>query len=84
MMFTLKDLRELLRVEDAAELTPTNANTVFEDLGYDSLALIEFRSQLLRRAGVRMPESDLWKLRTPQQAVDYVNALRSQEVKIPA
>lgn len=84
MMFTLKDLRELLRVEDAAELTPENADAIFEDLGYDSLALIEFRSQLLRSAGVRMPESDLWKLRTPRQAVDYVNALRAQEVKIPA
>jgi act minimal PKS acyl carrier protein len=84
MMFTLKDLRELLRVDDAAELTPQNADMVFEDLGYDSLALIEFRSQLLRHAGVRMPESDLWKLRTPQQAVDYVNALRAREEKIPA
>lgn len=79
MTFTLKDLREMLQVEDAVELTASNANIVFADLGYDSLALVEFRSQLLRQRGVRIPDTDLWELRTPQQAVDYVNALQARE-----
>jgi minimal PKS acyl carrier protein len=81
MTFTLKDLRELLLVEDAVELTASNADMMFEELGYDSLAIIEFRSQLMRQRGIRIPDTDLWKLRTPQQAVDYVNALQSQEAK---
>jgi act minimal PKS acyl carrier protein len=81
MTFTLKDLRELLRVDDAVELTASNAHSKFADLGYDSLALVEFRSQLIRERGVRIPDADLWELRTPQQAVDYVNALQAQEAK---
>lgn len=81
MIFTLKHLRELLLVEDAVELTTANADVVFEELGYDSLAIIEFRSQLMRQHGVRIPDDELWQLRTPRQAVDYVNALRLQEAK---
>ena len=84
MTFTLRDLRELLLVEDAVELTAANADLGFDELGYDSLAIIEFRSQLMRQRGIRIPDDELWKLRTPRQAVDYVNAfaLPLQEAKV--
>jgi acyl carrier protein len=75
MIFTLENLRTLLRVEDAVELTAANANNELEDLGYDSLAMLELSSQLMQQFGVRIPDTDLPLLRTPQQAVDYVNRL---------
>jgi minimal PKS acyl carrier protein len=75
--FTLHDLRDLLRVEDAAELTSSNSCMAFSDLGYDSLAMLEFASQLLRRLGLRLSEDALPTLLTPRQAVLYVNGLIS-------
>ena len=81
MTFTLYDLRDLMPAGDAAKLTESNARSEFYELGYDSLALLEFSSRLLRQCGDRIPEDELVLLRTPQGAVDYVNALRAREAK---
>lgn len=81
MTFTIHQLRELLPTGDGAELTDSNAGTSFRQLGYDSLALLEFSARLLRQYGDRIPEDGLWQLDTPQETVDYVNSLRSEEAK---
>ncbi|MEU7896316.1 acyl carrier protein [Nonomuraea sp. NPDC049152] len=74
-VFTLEDLRSMLRVDDADELTESNADEEFESLGYDSLAKYELVSQLVRQHGIRISDKTMEHLRTPRQAVDYVNAL---------
>ncbi|MFD7668956.1 acyl carrier protein [Streptomyces sp. NPDC059788] len=73
--FTLEDLRALLRVDDADELTETRADEEFGDLGYDSLARFEMVSQLVRRYDIEISDETMEHLRTPRQAVDHINAL---------
>ena len=77
--FTLDHLREILRadpgIDDSVELTAENATEPFAELGYDSLALLEFASQLRRRYGVQIPDDALEEMSTPVRAVDFVNRL---------
>ncbi|GAA2846300.1 hypothetical protein GCM10010517_02960 [Streptosporangium fragile] len=73
--FTFEDLRSMLRVDDADELTESTADEEFEHLGYDSLAKYELVSQLVRRHGIQVSEETMDHLRTPRQAIEYINTL---------
>ena len=75
--FTLDDLRELLRggAEEGAVLDGDIANTRFDELGYDSLAVLEMMSEVQRRYGVVIDENVVFDLETPQDAIDHVNSL---------
>ncbi|SEM92586.1 phosphopantetheine-binding protein [Nonomuraea pusilla] len=74
-VFTLEDLRSMLRVDDADELTESTVDKEFEYLGYDSLAKYELISQLVRRHGIQISEETMVHLHTPRQAIDHINSL---------
>jgi minimal PKS acyl carrier protein len=45
----------------------------FEDLGYDSLALIETATRLKLEHGVVIPDEQIIEVRTPKELLDLVN-----------
>ena len=75
--FTLDDLRELMRacagVGEDIDLDSTIDEIEFEDLGYDSLAVLEVASHVQRKFSVPMPDECVDHMKTPRQAVDYIN-----------
>lgn len=74
--FTLDDVRRLIRAcagESGAELDGDIAQITFEELGYDSLAVLEMAAKVQQEYGIAMPDEAVEQMRTPQQAVDYIN-----------
>jgi minimal PKS acyl carrier protein len=75
--FTLDDLREILRVcagtTESADLGGDIAQMTFEDLGYDSLAVLETAAKLENQLGVVIPDEAAEQLLTPHALVEYVN-----------
>lgn len=75
--FTLDDLRELMGsvagVEDDIDLNGSIEDTEFEELGYDSLAVLEVASHVQRKYGVPMPDECVEYMKTPRLAVEYIN-----------
>jgi minimal PKS acyl carrier protein len=80
--FTVADLIQIMRacagVDDAVGLGDDVAETEFEQLGYDSLALLETASRVSREYGVTLPEEELAEIRTPAAFVALVNQLRAR------
>lgn len=77
--FTLLELKEIMTasagVDEGVELDGDITRVEFSDLGYDSLALLELRSQLERRYGVVLPDDAVAETTTPGDAVAFVNDL---------
>lgn len=75
--FTLDDLRRIIRttvgVEDGVDLESDISDTDFDDLGYDSLAVLELAGHIKREYGVPLPEEVVLDLRTPALAVALIN-----------
>lgn len=75
--FTLDALLEVMHacagVEDGAPVDASNADTEFEELGYDSLAVLELAAQVQRQYGVTMPDECVEYMKTPNQAIEYIN-----------
>ena len=75
--FTIDDLRELMRssagVDDSVDIDGDIADLEFEELGYDSLAVLEMASQVQRTYSVPMPDECTEYMTTPRLAVDYIN-----------
>jgi acyl carrier protein len=75
--FTVEDLKTALRSAagetDAGALSGDILDVEFEDLGYDSVALLETAGQIERDLGVRLPDSCLVDAHTPRALVDTVN-----------
>ncbi|ANY10847.1 acyl carrier protein [Pseudonocardia sp. HH130630-07] len=79
-VLTLPELRELLI--DAAGATDAGdtdgfGDQAFDELGYDSLALMQSAAVLKRRHGVEIPEDVLGTLTTPNEMLAFVNSARS-------
>ena len=76
--FTLPQLKVVLMegagVEEDVDLEGDIADTPFEELGYESLALLETGSRIEREYGIRLDEEALTDARTPRQLVELVNA----------
>lgn len=76
---SIDDLRGILVAcaggGDAEALQGDISDTSFEDLGYDSLALIETSATLERRYGVVLPDDRIVELRTPRELLGEVNNL---------
>jgi minimal PKS acyl carrier protein len=79
--FTLEDLRTLLRAaageEEGIDLDADILDLPFEDLGYDSLALLETGSRIEREHGIELPDSTVTEAPTPRALLAAVNALLS-------
>ncbi|MBD2892429.1 acyl carrier protein [Actinomadura nitritigenes] len=74
--FTLPDLRRVL-VQAAGEVTGLDGDILdvgFEELGYDSLALLEASGRIEREHGIRLEESALVDALTPRALLAVVNA----------
>lgn len=76
-MITIDDLRRIL-VEcagDTEEGVPDRdiRDITFEELGYDSLALMETSASIRVEFGVVVPDDRIADLRTPRELLDLVN-----------
>ncbi len=75
--FTVEDLRRILVASaGAAEglaLGPDTTDETFENLGYDSIALIETGSQIQREFGISLNDSDVMEALTPRELIAVVN-----------
>jgi minimal PKS acyl carrier protein len=75
--FTIEDLTRVMREcageDDGVSLDGDIATVPFDDLGYDSLALLETASRIEREYGVPLPDGVLADVRTPEDFVRLVN-----------
>ncbi|GHE13582.1 acyl carrier protein [Streptomyces alanosinicus] len=83
MNFSLDGLRTILRAcagePENGDLDGEVAAITFEDLGYDSIALLETLSRIEQEYGVAVDEAPMDELTTPQALVDYVNSRLARE-----
>ncbi|HEV2780500.1 MAG TPA: acyl carrier protein [Actinophytocola sp.] len=74
----LGDLRRILRAcagaEQGVDLDGDILDVTFDDLGYDSLAVMETASMITREYGVAIDEDALLEATTPRLLIDLVNA----------
>jgi minimal PKS acyl carrier protein len=75
--FTLDDLRRIMRVsvgvEDGVDLDTDISDIEFDDLGYDSLAVLELAGHVRREYGVPLPDEMMQEIQTPGLAVTLIN-----------
>ena len=74
--FTIEDLKRIVREgagEDAAALDGDVLDRSFQDLGYDSLAVLETVSRVSREVGVALPDELVTEADTPGRMVQLVN-----------
>jgi len=75
--FTLDELRTIMRdsagVDESVDLDADIADVPFEDLGYDSLAVLELTSKVSQRYAISVPDDAVAELTTPGRAVQRVN-----------
>ncbi|MER7457068.1 acyl carrier protein [Micromonospora sp. NPDC126480] len=73
----LDDVRRLLResagVDESVDLDGDVGELEFQDLGYDSLAVLELTARIEQEYGVKVREDDVTELTTPARLIDYVN-----------
>ncbi|MFD8807064.1 acyl carrier protein [Streptomyces sp. NPDC059597] len=76
--FTLSDLRTILLeaagTDENVDLDGDILDLDFQDLGYESLALLETAGRIERTYGISLDEEALSDARTPRLLVDLVNA----------
>jgi minimal PKS acyl carrier protein len=76
--FTQGDLATLMREcggEDHEDLSGSILDIPFAELGYDSLALLEITTRIENRYSVSIPEDIATGMKTPREAIAYVNSL---------
>jgi act minimal PKS acyl carrier protein len=76
---TIDELRSVLAAcAGKSDNTPLGENVLdwdFEDLGYDSLALMETAARIAKEYGVHIPDEHIVELRTPRLLLDFVNGV---------
>jgi acyl carrier protein len=74
--FTADDMHRIMR-DSGGEPEPVDgadiATASFEDLGYDSLAVMAMAARIEIEFGVRIPDQIVTDLKTATDVVDYVN-----------
>jgi act minimal PKS acyl carrier protein len=74
--FTMDDLKKVMR-ESAGEDSALDGDVLdssFEELGYDSLALMETTSRIERALSVTLPEEEMADVSTPRDLLAFVNS----------
>lgn len=75
--FTIDDLRRILReragVDEDVDLDGEILDQTFEDLGYESLALLEAGGRIEREDGIVLADGALAEAATPRSLIDLVN-----------
>ncbi|HWE90925.1 MAG TPA: acyl carrier protein [Pseudonocardiaceae bacterium] len=81
--FALEDLRRILIVaagaDESVDLHGDIIDTGFEELGYESLALLETGGLIEREFGVSLEDS-MVDMHTPRALIEAVNILLSETV----
>ncbi|MEV5903039.1 acyl carrier protein [Streptomyces sp. NBC_00015] len=76
--FTLPDLRTILLeaagTDEDVDLDGDIADLDFQDLGYESLALLETAGRIERAYGISLDEEAFTEARTPRALIDLVNS----------
>lgn len=77
-VFTLEDLKRILREaageEDGVEVDAGTLDTLFDELGYESLALLETGLRIEREFGIKLDDETMFEAATPRALIDVVNA----------
>ena len=85
--FALDDLREVMRacagVGESMDLDRDIGDVTFQDLGYDSLAVLEIAAKLQNRLDVVISDNAVENLLTPRSVVQHVNALLERGTSDP-
>ncbi|GAA4765743.1 acyl carrier protein [Streptomyces sp. C10-9-1] len=75
--FTLEDLKRILRegagADESVDFDGDILDTEFEDLGYESLALLETCGRIEREYAITLDDSVVGEVRTPRRMVEVVN-----------
>ncbi|GAB7185365.1 acyl carrier protein [Kitasatospora sp. Ki12] len=75
--FTIEDLKRIMRdcagEEESVDLDGDILDLRFEELGYDSLALIETTSRISREFAVQLPEDELGEIGTVRDLLALIN-----------
>jgi|tagenome__1003787_1003787.scaffolds.fasta_scaffold20949091_2 minimal PKS acyl carrier protein len=75
-MFGLNDLRRILTAvageDDKVDLSGDISDVRFEDLGYDSLALMEMATRISREYGIRISDEEAANFETPRDVLAAV------------
>ncbi|WP_406632020.1 acyl carrier protein [Amycolatopsis sp. WGS_07] len=75
--FTLEALKRVIREvageEEGVDLDGEIATATFEELGYDSLALLEASARIQREYGVVLSDDDVTAVGSPAELVELVN-----------
>ncbi|WP_328328295.1 MULTISPECIES: acyl carrier protein [unclassified Streptomyces] len=76
---TVDDLRRILAscagATEGGSLDGDILDKSFDNLGYDSLAMMETASVISREFGIVIPDDELFDLETPRALLDLVNGL---------
>ena len=76
--FTVNDLRRILReragVDEGVDLDGEILDQAFEELGYESLALLEASGLIEREYGILLADGALAEATTPRALIEMVNA----------
>ncbi len=73
--FTFDDLKDILvkRLRIPEAQIKNDPSLSFDDLGLDSLALVEVHLEVQQRYGFTIPDEDVRHITTIGQAIDYTN-----------
>jgi minimal PKS acyl carrier protein len=82
--FTIDDLKRIMRAcageDEAVDLDGDIVGRSFDELGYDSLALLETASRTERELGIKLPEELMGDVHTPQEYLEFVNGRLAERV----
>ncbi len=71
--FTFDDLSRILRDSAGLALDPGHDDTPLAELGYESLAVLEFAARVKKQYGVALPDEAVDVSHTPSQILTTVN-----------
>ncbi|MGR6974176.1 acyl carrier protein [Streptomyces cynarae] len=74
---SIDDIRRILIESAGFDGAPDPATDIsdipFEELGYDSLALMESAARIQQEYGIRIPDDEITEVETPRALLDLVN-----------
>jgi act minimal PKS acyl carrier protein len=77
MHLTLNDLKRVLLegsgTDEGVDLDADILDTTFDELGYDSLALLETAARISREYRIELDDDATTSARTPRELLDLVN-----------
>jgi act minimal PKS acyl carrier protein len=88
MSMTIDDLIRILTesagMDESLEGSSDLSDRPFDDLGYDSLALMETAAHIEQEYGIVIPDEQITELKTPRALLDLVNNSQSAGSPNPA